>query len=153
MAVSKGKIQHVVPKSGQRRPRYRSSLVAGTVAFFDLPFPKPPERTVMVRADAAMRVIHPFGRDFKEPLQVVHDVYQPADAQMAIFNLLSQETDIAVRTQHSMETRCDTAMRVTHRVNCRGDTAQRIGNRLGASADLKQTIYIVLINESHVITT
>lgn len=153
MAVSKGKIQHVAPRPGEWKPDYRTSLVAGAAAFYDLPLPKPPERTVMIRADAALRVVHPYSEAFGEPIRVFHDVERRAATRLAVFNLLDRRADIAVRSQHGREVRCDTALIVTHRVNRRGDTAQRVGNRLGASADLKQTVFIVLINESHVIAT
>lgn len=153
MAVSKGKIQPVVPKAGARRMVYRTSLSGGQVAFYELPSPKPPLRTVMVRADAAVRVKRTFGWDYSEPLRVVRPVDLKTDTQRAVFNALLKDADIAVRTRQGRTTLCDTAVKVTHAVQCRGDTAQRVGKRLGASADLKQTVYIVLINESHVIAT
>lgn len=153
MAVSKGKIQPVVLKSGATRIVYRTSLSGGQVAFYEMPSPKPPLRTVMIRTDASLRVSRTFGWDYREPLRVVRLVDRKADTRRAVFNALLKDADIAVRTRQSRTTLCDTAVKVTHSVQCRGDTAQRIGKRLGASADLKQTVYIVLINESHVIAT
>lgn len=153
MAVSKGKIQPVFPKAGARRMVYRTSLSGGQVAFYELPSPKPPPRTVMVRTDAAVRVSRTFGWDYREPLRVVRPVDLKADTQRAVFNALLKAADVAVRTRRGQTTLCDTAVKVTHSVHCRGDTAQRVGRRLGASADLKQTVFIVLINESHVIAT
>lgn len=153
MAVSKGKIHPVVPQSGARRARYRTSLSGGQVAFYELPSPKLPQRTVMIRADAAVRVSRTFGWDYREPLRVVRPVDRKADTQRTVFNALLKDADIAVRTRQGQTTLCDTAVKVTHSVQCRGDTAQRIGRRLDAAADLKQTVYIVLINESHVIAT
>ncbi|MCB2141321.1 hypothetical protein KQH29_00095 [bacterium] len=153
MAVSKGKIQPVILKSSSARVCYRTSLSGGPVAFYELPSPKPPLRTVMVRADAAVRVSRTFGWDYREPLRVIRLVDRKADTQRVVFNALLKDADIAVRTRQGQTTLCDTAVKVTHSVQCRGDTAQRIGRLLGASADLKQTIFIVLINESHVIAT
>ncbi len=153
MAVSKGKIQPVIPQAGARRMVYRTSLAGGQVAFYELPSPKEPLRTVMVRADAAVRVSRTFGWDYREPLRVVRPVDLKTDTQRAVFNALFEDADIAVRTRQGRTTLCDTALKITHSVHCRGDTAQRVGKRLGASADLKQTVYIVLINESHVIAT
>lgn len=153
MAVSKGKLLPIRVKAAATRPGYRTSLSAGSAAVYELPSPKPPLRTVMVRADASMVVGQKFLTLFREPILVSRVLGRSFEIRAAVYRLLRLDCDIAIRTSGDIVNRLDAAIRVTRPAQCRGDTRQIIGSPVGTAADLNLTIYSVLIDESHVIAT
>ena len=153
MAVSKGKLLPIRVKAAATRPGYRTSLSGGAAAIYELPSPKPPLRTVMVRADASMVVGLRFSTTFREPIRVNRVLDRTFEIRTVVYRLVRKECDMAIRASGDIGNRLDAAIRVTRPAQSRGDTRQTIGSPVGAAADLILTIYSVLIDESHVIAT
>ncbi len=150
----RGKIVRPVLKAGFFRPRYRVSFRAGQGTFYDLPSPKPPIRTVMCRADTALRVSHPYACEDREPIHVRHPIDQTIiDIRLEVRGRLQIDADVSVRIRGGWQSACDTRLVLTRRLGCRSDTAQRIGRRLDLQTDLEQTLFHVLLNETHLIAT
>jgi hypothetical protein len=143
----------LVLKAGLKQSRYRVSFRAGQGTFYDLPSPKPPIRTVMCRADTVLRVNRPYACEDREPIHVRHPIDQAIDIRLEVRGRLQMDTDVSVRVRGGWQSRCDTRLVLTRRLGCRSDTAQRIGRRLDLRADLEQTLFHVLLNETHLIAT
>jgi hypothetical protein len=153
VAAGKGKLLPLVPRAALTRPQYRTSIIGGAAAVYELPSPKPPLRTVMVRADTLAQVGRPFEGRFGETIRVVRGLDQAADVRMIVCQPVARAADAAIRTRAAVELPGDTAVVITRPLRCRGDTAQRIGVPVAAAADLHPTVYAVLVDETHVIAT
>jgi hypothetical protein len=140
-------------RTGLTRPQYRTSLNGGAAAVYELPASESGTRTVMVRTDVALRIGRSVEKLFAEGVRVVRVLGQSADARLVIQHRLARKVDLAIRTAAAWEASSDTSVRVTRGIQCRGDTHQLIGRRLNVAADLNQTVYRVLVDETHVIAT
>lgn len=153
MAVCEGKRLTLTLKSAFAGPRPRVSLTKGQGAIYELSFPATPNRTIMVWAETAVRVWRVYDQGYHEPIRIIRPIAPRLDTQAAVFNRLDQASDTAIRAYRHCRGLMDTAVRATHRAQIRDDTFQRIVARAKAPSQTHQTIFNVLINESHVIET
>jgi len=152
VAVHSGRIVRPVLKAGLFRPRYRVSFRAGSATFYDLPFPKPPIRTVMRRIDLALRVDRPYARVEREAIRVWQRLEKAAETRVETRGSLETPLDLSVRV--CGEKIIAPAVRVVV-VRVREqhlDTAQRVEQQLNVRGDLELTLFHVLLNETHLIS-
>jgi len=72
---------------------------------------------------------------------------------MWIVRLSQTETDISLLVVRPFVVNGDTRQAVSAALEQHEDTEQRVARQLMSSYDVRQTIFAVLINESHVIQT
>ena len=147
------KIVRIVPKAGVTVPQFRASLCAGPAAIYELLDTRSTTRTVMRHIDTSMRIHGTCRYDFQEPLRVVGTFERNEDIEIAVNGQMDREFDISIRSWQLIEACIDVALGVTRDVGVRCDMAQRIGRLLEEPFDLQLIVYIVLIDESHLIAT
>lgn len=85
--------------------------------------------------------------------RIVHSLLREFDARMWVVRFPQYETDISVLVIRPFSTFGDTRQAVSAAIECYTDTEQRMVHQLESDSDIGQTIFAVLINESHAIQT
>jgi len=110
-------------------------------------------RTVRRDANTAMRIWTPFTVEADSQTRVVHSLLREFDARMWVVRFPQNETDISVLVICPFSVNGDTRQAVSVAIECYTDTEQRMVHQLESDSDIGQTIFAVLINESHAIQT
>jgi len=110
-------------------------------------------RTVRNDANTAMRIWSPFAVEADSQARIVHSLLREFDARMWVVRFPQTETDISVLVIRPFTANGDTRQAVSVALERYTDTEQRMVHLLESDFDVGQTIFAVLINESHVIQT
>jgi hypothetical protein len=110
-------------------------------------------QTVRRDADAAMRIWTPFTVEADSQARIVHSLLRQFDARMWVVRFPQYETDISVLVIRPFSINGDTRQAVSAALERHTDTEQRVVHQLESDFDIGQTIFAVLINESHAIQT
>ena len=110
-------------------------------------------RTVRHDADAAIRIWTPFTVEADSQARIVHSLLREFDARMWVVRFPQNEVDISVLVIRPFSTNGDTRQVVSAAIECHTDTEQRMVHQMESGFDIGQTIFAVLINESHAIQT
>ena len=153
MAVHKGQLASITTRRGTRRPELLSIGAAQFGALFELFSGAPARRTVMVRADSAMRVVHRLERRSDLALRVNNRMNRSADLWLVVHGRLGVDVDAAVRVTSPWQRSIDTSVRTSGAHISRSDPVQRIAIPAGLLADTRQILFAVLIDQDHEIQT
>lgn len=110
-------------------------------------------RTVRRDANTAMRIWKPFTVEVDSQARIVHSLLRQFDARMWIVRFPQNETDISVLVICPFSVNGDTRQAVSVALERYTDTEQLMVHPLESNFDIGQTIFAVLINESHAIQT
>ena len=110
-------------------------------------------RTVRNDANTAMRIWTPFTVEADSQARIVHSLLREFDARMWVVRIPQYETDISVLVIRPFSINGDTRQAVSAALERHADTEQRVVHQLESDFDIGQTIFAVLINESHAIQT
>lgn len=110
-------------------------------------------RTVRNDANTAMRIWTPFTVEADSQARIVHSLLREFDARMWVVRIPQYETDISVLVIRPFSINGDTRQAVSAAIERHTDTEQRVVHQLESDFDIGQTIFAVLINESHAIQT
>jgi len=110
-------------------------------------------RTVRNEANTAMRIWTPFDVEADSQARIVHSLLRQFDACMWVVRIPQYATDISVLVIRPFSIHGDTRQAVSAALELHTDTEQRVVHRLESDFDIGQTIFAVLINESHAIQT
>jgi len=136
----------VVPMSHAQGPVFPAAVFEAVGATSSI-------RTVRHDADAAMRVWTPFIVDTDSQARIVHSLLREFDARMWVVRFPQNETDISVLVIRPFSINGDTRQAVSAALKRHADTEQRVVHQLESGFDIGQTIFAVLINESHAVQT
>ena len=153
MAVHKGQLASITTRRGIRRPELLTIGAAPPGALFELFSGAPARRTVMVRADSAVRVAHRLERRSDLALRVNNHLNRNTDLWLIIHGRLGVDADTAVRVTRPWLRSIDTSVRTSVAHISRSDTVQRIAIPAGLLADTRQILFAVLIDQDHEIQT
>jgi len=141
------------PRAGCVVPMNRAQGPVFPAAVFEAVGATSSTRTVRRDADAAMRVWTPFAVDADSQARIVHSLLREFDTRMWVVRFPQNETDISVLVIRPFTAKGDTRLAVSAALERHADTEQRMIHQLESNFDIGQTIFAVLINESHVIQT
>lgn len=153
MAAHKGQLASITTRRGIRRPELLSTGAALPGALFELFSGAPIRRTVMVRADSAIRVAHRLERRSDLAPRVNNRLNRSADLWLAIHGLLGVDADAAARVTRPWLRVIDTSVRTSGAHISRSDTVQRIAIPAGLLADTRRILFAALIDQDHEIQT
>lgn len=153
MATHNGNRLPFQSRAGRVIPMNRVQGPALPAAVFEAVGATSSIRTVRRDADAAMRIWTPFTVEADSQARVVHSLLRQFDARMWVVRFPQYETDISVLVIRPFSTNGDTRQAVSAAIERHTDTEQRMVHQLESDFDIGQTIFAVLINESHAIQT
>ena len=153
MAVHKGQLASITTRRGTRLPELLYIGAAQPGALFELFSGAPARRTVMVRADSAVRVAHRLERRSDLALRVNNRLNRNTDLWLVIHGRLGVDADTALRVTRPWQRSIDTSVRTSGAHISRSDTVQRIAIPAGLLADTRQILFAVLIDQDHEIQT
>ena len=153
MAVHKGQLASITTRRGIRRPDLLAIGAAQPGALFELFSGAPARRTVMVRADSAVRVAHLLERRSDLALRVNNHLNRNTDLWLVIHGRLGVDADTALRVTRPWQRSIDTSVRTYGAHISLSDTVQRIAIPAGLLADTRQILFAVLIDQDHEIQT
>ena len=85
--------------------------------------------------------------------RIVHAVQNHADSALVVQQPLAFSADIAVVVQHWLDAMKDARQTVFGSLDRTVTTKQRVVHPLALGPDVRQTVFAVLINESHEVQT
>ena len=153
MAVHKGQLASITTLRGIRRPELLAIGAAQPGTLFELFSGAPARRTVMVRADSAMRVVHRLERRSDLAFRVNNRLNRRAEAVGPRQQHHRHDADTALRVTRPWQRSIDTSVRTSGAHISRSDTVQRIAIPAGLLADTRQILFAVLIDQDHEIQT
>ena len=137
---------HVIPMNRAQGPVLPAAVFEAVGATSSI-------RAVRNDADAAMRIWTPFTVEADSQARIVHSLLREFDARMWVVHIPQYETDITVLVIRPFSINGDTRQAVSAALERHTDTEQRVVHQLESDFDIGQTIFAVLINESHAIQT
>ncbi len=153
MAVRSGNGFAVQPLAGRVVPTVRAQGPTAPAAAFEAVGATSGQRTVVRHADLASRVWSPAGFDADGGIRIVRPLAQEPDARLWITRPVREDGDTALRVHRPFASRGDTRQAVSVRFDRSADVALGVLHPVDRDAAARQTVYAVLIRESHEIQT
>ena len=154
MAVHKGNRMEIFPEAGKVIPTYRQSQPTFPASVFELVGGTSVSgRSIMREMDAAPLIWAPVDFAIDALLVIEHPVLFDVDLFQWISNFIEVDGDTSLGVYRFPGLRMDTSIAVYRDVEGQADGALLIVHPVDNELPTHQTVFAVLINETHVIET
>jgi len=141
------------PQSGRVVPNYRTQGPVSDANLFEAVGAVSGTRTIRRETDAALRVIAPVLIEADSRAWIVRSLDRGSDLGQWIIRLIQFDGDLAARISRPVSTRGDTRQAVSAEFNAISDSRHLVIHSEARETATRQTIFAVLIRESHEIQT
>jgi len=153
VATVNGNRMSILPRPGRVIPNYRAQAPAAAANVFEAVGAVNDTRTVRRNMDAALRVVAPVFLEADSRLWIARLIDRLSDAGQWIIRLDRIDADLAVRITRPLSSRGDTRQAVFVKLDSASDCNQLVIHTEERQAAVRQTVFAVLIRESHEIQT
>jgi len=134
-------------------PNYRAQAPAAATNVFEAVGAVSDTRTVRRNMDAALRVVAPVFMQVDSRLWIARLIHRLSDAGQWIIRLKQIDADLAMRINRLLSNNGDTRQAVFVKLDSASDCNQLVIHTEERQAAVRQTVFAVLINESHEVQT
>ena len=149
MATVKGNRFSILPQPGRIVPNQRAQGPALTASLFETVGAVSKTRTIQCHADAALRVVASVFIEADSRAWVACSLEQLSDAGQWITRPIQWEADLTLQINRLLSTRGDTHQAVFVKLEQISDSRQWVIRTEAREAATRQTVFAVLIRESH----
>jgi hypothetical protein len=153
VATVKGNRISVLPQPGRIVPHQRAQGPVSEANLFEAVGAVSKTRTIQCHADAALRVVASVSIEADSQAWVACSLERLSDAGQWITRPIQWEADLALQINRLLSTRGDTHQAVFGKLEKISDSRQLVVRTEAREAATRQTIFAVLIRESHEIQT
>jgi hypothetical protein len=153
VATVKGNRFSILPQPGRVVPSRRAQGPALAANLFEAVGAVSKTRTIRCHADAALRVVASVFIEADSRAWVARSLEQLSDAVQRITRPIQWEADLALQINRLLSTRGDTHQAVFGKLEKISDSRQLVVRTEAREAATRQTVFAVLIRESHKIQT
>jgi len=153
VATVNGNRMSILTRPGRVVPNYRAQVPAAAANVFEAVGAVSETRTIRRSVDAALRVVAPVFLDADSRLWIARLIDRFSDAGQWIIRLDRIDADLAVRITRPLSNRGDTRQAVFVKLDSSSDCSQLVIHTEERRAAARQTVFAVLINESHEVQT
>lgn len=153
MATVNGNRMSILPRPGRVIPNYRAQAPAAAANVFEAIGAVSDTRTVRRNMDAALRVVAPVFLQADSRLWIARLIHRLSDAGQWIIRLKQIDADLAMRINRLLSNNGDTRQAVFVKLDSASDCNQLVIHTEERQAVVRQTVFAVLIRESHEIQT
>jgi len=148
-----GNRMSILPRPGRVIPNYRAQAPAAAANVFEAVGAVSDTRTVRRNMDAALRVVAPVSLQADSRLWIARLIHRLSDAGQWIIRLKQIDADLAMRINRLLSNNGDTRQAVFVKLDSASDCNQLVIHMEERQAAVRQTVFAVLIRESHEIQT
>jgi hypothetical protein len=153
VATVKGNRFSILPQPGRIVPSRRAQGRALSANLFEAVGAVSKTRTIQCHADAALRVVASVFVEADSRAWVACSLERLSDVGQWIVRTIQWEADLALQINRLLSTRGDTHQAVFVKLEKISDSRQWVIRTEAREAATRQTIFVVLIRESHEIQT
>ena len=153
MATVNGNRMSILTRPGRVIPNYRAQAPAMAANVFEAVGAVSDTRTVRRNMDAALRVVAPVSLQADSRLWIARLIHRLSDAGQWIIRLKQIDADLAMRINRLLSNNGDTRQAVFVKLDSASDCNQLVIHTEERQAAARQTVFAVLINESHEVQT
>jgi len=153
VATVNGNRMSILTRPGRVVPNYRAQAPAMAANVFEAVGAVSETRTIRRSVDAALRVVAPVFLEADSRLWIARLIDRFSDAVQWIIRLDRIDADLAVRIARPLSNRGDTRQAVFVKLDSSSDCSQLVIHTEERQAAARQTVFAVLINESHEVQT
>jgi hypothetical protein len=153
VATVKGNRFSILPQPGRIVPSRRAVRAALDANLFEAVGAASQTRTIQYHADAALRVVASVFVEADSRAWVANSLERLSDAGQWIVRPIQREVDLALQINRLLSARGDTHQAVFVKLEKISDSRQLVVRTEAREAATRQTVFAVLIRESHEIQT
>ena len=153
MATVKGNRFSILPQLGRIVPHHRAQGLSLPANLFEAVGAVSKIRTIQCHADTALRVVASVFIEADSRAWVACSLEQLSDAVQRITRPIHWEADLALQINRLLAIRGDTHQAVFVKLEKISDSRQLVVRSEAREAATRQTVFAVLIRESHEIQT
>jgi hypothetical protein len=153
VATVNGNRMSILTRPGRVVPNYRAQAPAMAANVFEAVGAVNETRTIQRNIDAALKVVAPVFLEGDSRLWIARLIDRFSDAGQLIIRLDRIDADLAVRIARPLSSRGDTRQAVFVKLDSSSDCSQLVIHTEERQAAARQTVFAVLINESHEVQT
>jgi len=153
VATVNGNRMSILTRPGRVIPNYRAQAPAMAANVFEAVGAVSDTRTVRRNMDAALRVVAPVSLQADSRLWIARLIHRLSDAGQWIIRLKQIDADLAMRINRLLSNNGDTRQAVFVKLDSASDCNQLVIHTEERQAAARQTVFAVLINESHEVQT